>query len=123
MRVRALLIGLGLVGIAILANATSVVGAPMAKPGPGSSSSGVCTLSTVGVGQEMLLTGAGFTPNTQYVLFLNSPGTAGGTTVNTDPSGDFTYVMWTYASGTYSAQAWAEGHHASEVASCSTTVP
>jgi hypothetical protein len=123
MRVRALLIGLGLVGIAILASVTSVLGAAAAKPGPGSASSGVCTMSTGGVGQELLLTGTGFVPNTQYVLFLESPGTAGGTTVNTDQAGYFTYAMSTYSSGTYTAQVWAEGHHMIEVASCSTTVP
>jgi hypothetical protein len=117
------MVGFGLVGIAILANATAVLGAPTAKPGPGSSATGVCMLSTGGLGQEMLVTGTGFTPNAQYVLFLTSPGTAGGTTINTDQAGNFTYAMSTYSSGTYSAQVWAEGHHMSEVASCSTTVP
>jgi hypothetical protein len=122
MRVRALLIGLGLVGIAILVNATSVVAAPMAKPGPGPTSSASCTLSSGGIGQQLVLSGSGFAPSTQYLLVLDSPGGSGLTTVNTDPAGLMSDSFWTDWSGTYTAQVWTEGHHATEVASCSTSV-
>jgi hypothetical protein len=123
LRAHALLIGVGLVGIAIMANAPTVLGAPMAKPGPGPSSSGACTLSSGGIGQELVLTGSGFASNSQYLVLLSSPGGSGMTTADTDPSGAFSDVFWTYWSGTYTAEIWTEGHRSSEVASCATTVP
>ena len=118
---RALLSGLGLVGVVVLASAQSVLGAPMAKPAHGPTSSGVCTLSSAGIGQGLVLSGNGFAANSQYLLLLDSPGGSGMTTVNTDSSGSLTGVFWTYWSGTYTAEIWTEGHHSSEVTSCSTT--
>ena len=71
----------------------------------------------------MQLTGSGFSANSQYIVYMSSPGGTGATTVNTDGSGDLVAGnFWAYWSGTYTAQIFSEGHKSSLVTTCSTTV-
>jgi hypothetical protein len=105
---------------AVPASAEAV--AAHAKPNGGGSTTASCTLTSAGVGQPLLLSGSGFAPDSQYVLFLTSPAGTGATTVNTDSSGSLTYDTFASWPGVYSAQIMTESHHSTVAASCSTTV-
>ena len=107
----------------VFAFAATVTAADARRPGPTPSGGASCTLSSTGAGQPLILSGSGFAPNSQYLLFTSTPGGSGATTVNTDPSGAISDTLIAYWSGTYTAGIWSEGHHSSEVAACSTTVP
>ncbi len=71
----------------------------------------------------MYLTGGGFAPDSQYIVYMSTPAGTGATTVNTDSSGNLANGnFWTTWAGTYDAQIYTEGHRPSLVASCSVTV-
>jgi len=109
-----------LTAIALIVTADATLARP---PRPEPTGGATCVLSSAGVGQQLFLSGSGFAPNSQYVLFSASPGGSGATTVNTDQSGALiSPLLFAYWPGTYGAQLWTEGHHTSEVASCSTAV-
>jgi hypothetical protein len=78
-----------------------------------------CTVSATTLGAAVPVTGSGFAPNTQYVLYTTAPSTSGGTTVTTGSTGSFTYgSMVAYMKGTYSASVWTAGHGAALAANC-----
>lgn len=119
-RGHAVVLSFAVAACAVLASAEAV--AARAKPNGGGGTTASCTLSTAGVGQPLALSGRGFAPDSQYVLFLTSPAGSGATTVNTDSSGSLSYNTFASWPGVYSAQIMTESHHSSVAASCSTTV-
>src|SRR5213594_1023354 len=112
---------LGLAALLALAAVTASGGVALAKrPVPPPTSSQTCTLTSAGVGQPMYLTGGGFAPDSQYIVYMSTPAGTGATTVNTDSSGNLANGnFWTTWAGTYDAQIYTEGHRPSLVASCS----
>ena len=120
-RGQALAISLALAASGLIASAEAVA-ARDPKPSGGGGTAASCSLSTAGVGQPLTLSGSGFAPNSQYVLFMTSPAGSGGTTVNTDSNGSLSYNTFASWAGVYSAQLMTESHHSTVAASCSTTV-
>lgn len=82
------------------------------------SSNAHCTVSAPAVGGALTVTGTGFAPSTQYLLFLSSPGGNGETTANTGATGSFTYSSAAYWKGTYGATVWTSGHSSALAATC-----
>jgi hypothetical protein len=79
-----------------------------------------CAVSTSALGAGVPVTGTGFAPSTQYVLYTNAPTTSGGTTITTTATGSFTYDgMVAYMKGTYGASVWTGGHGSALAATCS----
>ena len=83
------------------------------------SPSAACAVSSAGVGQQLVVSGHGFAPSTQYLLNVTTPSGNWATVANTDSSGAFKYTNWTYLRGTYGATAWTEGGGSKQVATCS----
>ncbi len=84
-----------------------------------SASSMSCAVSSAGVGQQLVTSGHGFAPNSQYLLSVKTPAGTGTTTASTDGSGAFTVNAWATWSGTYSASVWTTGGGSRQMASCS----
>ena len=82
------------------------------------SSSMACAVSSAGVGQSLTVSGHGFAANSQYLLFLTSPGGNGATTATTDATGSFTYTSTAYWKGAYGASVWTSGGGSKQLASC-----
>ena len=80
-----------------------------------------CTVSSAGVGQQLLVSGQGFAANTQYHLFVNTPTASFETVANADATGAFTYENWAYTHGSYGASVWPESGASKPVATCSST--
>ena len=120
-RASALALALALAAIGFGATAVDTLAK---RPGQGGSGAAeTCSLTSAGVGQPLILSGSGFAANSQYIVYMTSPGGTGATTVNTDPTGSLAAGnFWTYWSGTYSVQLWSEGHQSNLAASCATSV-
>jgi len=81
--------------------------------------SAACAVASAGVGQQLVVSGHGFAPGTQYLLQVSTPAGNWTTVANTDSSGTFAYSSWAYLRGTYGATAWTEGGGSKQVATCS----
>ena len=77
-----------------------------------------CAVSATAAGGALAVTGSGFAPNTQYLVFLSSPGGKGETTANTDATGAFNYGSTAYWKGAYGATVWTSGHSSALIATC-----
>jgi hypothetical protein len=77
-----------------------------------------CTVSSAGVGQQLVVSGHGFAANTQYLLHVSTPTGTFATVANADPTGAFTYDNWAYSRGVYGATVFSEGGRSSQVATC-----
>jgi hypothetical protein len=77
-----------------------------------------CAVSATAVGGALTVSGSGFAPSTQYLLFLSSPGGNGETTTSSDAAGYINYGSTAYWKGTYGATLWTSGHNSALAASC-----
>lgn len=84
----------------------------------GATSSMACAVSSTGVGQQLVVSGRGFAPGTQYHLFVNTPTASFETVANTDSTGTFSYDNWAYSKGSYGASVWSEGGGSKQMAAC-----
>ena len=113
-----------MVGIPIVIAVTTIAGFTTLSIVPVAShhlasASGACAVTSTGVGQQLVVSGHGFAPSTQYLLHMSTPTGNFDTVANTDSSGAFTYDSWTYLRGTYAATAWTEGGGSKQVVTCS----
>ena len=111
-----------LIGITVLVAVIAIFGVttdlgPLVSHHQGASSM-ACAVSSTGVGQQLVVSGTGFAPSTQYHLFVNTPTGSYETVANADATGTFTYDNWAYSKGSYSASVWSEGGGSKLMAAC-----
>src|SRR5260370_31197885 len=112
------------VATVVLAGVISVIGVMtttgilVASHHQGGAPAMACAVSSAGVGQQLVVSGHGFDPSTQYHLFVSTPTGNFETVANAGSTGAFAYDNWAYAKGTYGASVWSEGGGSKQMAAC-----